>query len=412
MTETSPPPTIDIKTLSFEEGAHILVKKALAALPVGEKLCVRGNSPALTVHLRSWCRAQGHDFLPETSDFAASAQQSPVVGWIIRGKASTGRWKDAQRAGAPDFRAPSAIVENPPANWGLAARGSKVEAGTPEFHFGLDSKVEVWADNVPRLYAQAVAAQWNPDAAIDWKASFELSPEIETAVVQVMTYLIENETAALLVPARFLAQIHPHFREVMQLLAIQVADEARHVEVFTRRATLRGGELGLSTVGGQTSLKTLFDEPDFTLSAFLLSVLGEGTFLNLLWFLEKHAPDSITRRVAQLAAQDEARHVAFGMGHLQYQISLAPTLRERLAAAVHKRFDALSQTTGLNEEVFDSLVILAAGEFTPEAIAEGFAKVQQLKAEMNQSRRARLRKLGFSTEESAALSSLHTRNFM
>jgi len=237
-------------------------------------------------------------------------------------------------------------------------------------------------------------------------------PKIENAVVQVMTYLIENETAALLVPARFLAQIHPHFREVMQLLAIQVADEARHIEVFTRRATLRGHELGLSTVGGQTSLKTLFDEPDFTLSSFLLSVLGEGTFLNLLWFLEAHAPDPITQRVSQLAAQDEARHVAFGMGHLQYQISLDPTIRQRLAAAVHRRFDALSQTTGLNEEVFDSLVLLAAKEWTPEAISQGFGKVQQLKDEMNQSRRARLQKLGFTAEEAENLSSLHTRNFM
>ncbi|HEX9961313.1 MAG TPA: ferritin-like domain-containing protein, partial [Pyrinomonadaceae bacterium] len=187
---------------------------------------------------------------------------------------------------------------------------------------------------------------------------------------------------------------------------------ARHIEVFTRRATLRGQKLGLSTAGGQASLKTLFDEPDFTLSSFLLSVLGEGTFLNLLWFLEEHAPDPITRRVAQLAAQDEARHVAFGMGHLQYQISLDPTVRERLAAAVRRRFDALAQTTGLNEEVFDSLVLLAAKEWTPEAVSEGFGKVRQLKDEMNQSRKARLQKLGFTDEEAESLSSLHTRNFM
>ena len=140
--------------------------------------------------------------------------------------------------------------------------------------------------------------------------------------------------------------------------------------------------------------------------------MGEGTFLNLLWFLEEHAPDPITRRVAQLAAQDEARHVAFGIGHLQYQISLNPTIRERLAAAVHRRFDALAETTGLNEEVFDSLVILAAGKWTPEAISEGFGKVQQLQLEMNQSRQSRLQKLGFTTEEAENLSSLHTRNFM
>ena len=161
----------------------------------------------------------------------------------------------------------------------------------------------MWAESVPRLCQQAAAAQWNPATAIDWDAPFDLPEEVESAVVQVMTYLVENETAALLVPAKFLAQLHPHFREVMQLLAIQIADEARHVEVFTRRATLRRkGALGLSTVGGQQSLKTLFDEPDFTLASFLLSVLGEGTFLNLLWFLERHAPDPLTRQVAKLAA--------------------------------------------------------------------------------------------------------------
>ena len=53
-----------------------------------------------------------------------------------------------------------------------------------------------------------------------------LPDEVEDAVVQVMTYLVENENAALLVPARFLGQMHPHFREVLQCLAITIADEA------------------------------------------------------------------------------------------------------------------------------------------------------------------------------------------
>jgi hypothetical protein len=305
------------------------------------------------------------------------------------------------------------VVDRPPSKWGLAARGARVEAGGPEFHFRLNSKEEVWADSVPRLYLQAAAAQWNPATAIEWDAPFELLPEVESAVVQVMTYLIENEIAALLVPAKFLAQVHPHFREVMQLLAIQVADEARHVEVFTRRATLRHkGDLGLSTVSGQQSLKTLLDEPDFTLASFLLSVLGEGTFLNLLWFLEHHAPDPVTRSIAKLAAQDEARHVAFGMGHLQYIIARDPTTRGRLSAAINRRHDALAQTAGLNEEVFDALVLLAAGEWKSEAIARGFEKVQVLKQEMDIDRRGRMVKLGFSAEEASALSALHTRNFM
>src|SRR5207245_1006744 len=173
-------------------------------------------------------------------------------------------------------------------------------------------KEAVWAEEAAALYAQAAAAQWDPATAIDWNAPLTHPVEIEDAVVQVMTHLIENEMAALIVPASFLARIHPHFREVLQVLAIQAADEARHVEVFTRRALLVRKEMGLSTAGGQTSLKTLLDEPDFALASFLLSVLGEGSFLSLLRFLDGHAPDAVTRQVARLAAHDAAPPAASG----------------------------------------------------------------------------------------------------
>jgi TusA-related sulfurtransferase len=416
-TETSQSQIIDIEDLGFDRGAHLLIKKALADVSVGEKIGVRGSAPDVSIHLRGWCRSQGHEIIwPENNSDGVETKlpdESPLVAWVIRGSATTGRWRHAETAGATDPRQTDAVVDRPPASWGLAARGAKVEAGAPEFHFSLNAKEEVWADSVPRLYLQAAAAQWNPATAIDWDTPFELQPEIESAVIQVMTYLIENEMAALLVPAKFLAQVHPHFREVMQLLAIQVADEARHVEVFTRRATLRHkGDLGLSTASGQLSLKTLLDEPDFTLASFLLSVLGEGTFLNLLWFLEHHAPDPVTRSIARLAAQDEARHVAFGMSHLQYMIARDPTTRSRLSAAINRRHDMLAHTAGLNEEVFDALVLLAAGEWKPCAVASGFEKVQVLKREMDMDRRSRMIKLGFSAEEASTLSALHTRNFM
>ena len=142
--------------------------------------------------------------------------------------------------------------------------------------------------------------------------------------MQIMTYLVENEQAALMVPARFLGRIHPHFREVTQFLAIQLADEARHIEVFSRRAALSGRPLGVSSVSGRTSLQTLLDEPDWANASFLLSVLGEGTFLSLLAFLDRYAPDPVTGRVARLARQDEARHVAFGLGHLSERVASDP----------------------------------------------------------------------------------------
>jgi hypothetical protein len=304
------------------------------------------------------------------------------------------------------------VVEHPSANWGLAARGARVEKGGPAFDFPLIEKAELWADDAARLYARAAAAQWNPDTAIDWTEPVEHDEEIEDAVVQVMTYLIENETAALIVPARFVARLHPHFREVMQLLAIQQADEARHIEVFTRRALLRRSELGLSTTGGQASLKTLLDEPDFALASFLLSVMGEGSFLVLLDFLQRYGPDPVTRAVTRLAAQDEARHVAFGIAHLKRQATQDPTLLSRLALAMQHRHAQLAETSGLNQRVFEALTIIASGGFTPREIAVGHARVMQLQADMDRARQASLSKLGFAPDEAVALSQLHTRNFM
>jgi hypothetical protein len=287
-----------------------------------------------------------------------------------------------------------------------------VEAGSPEFHFALGSKIEVWSGDAARMYAQAAAAQWDPATAVPWEAEFDLPAEVEDAVVQVMTYLIENETAALVVPSRFVAQMHPHFREVMQVLAIQAADEARHIEVFTRRALLKRKELGLSTAGGQASLQTLVDEPNFAIAAFLLSVLGEGTFLNLLWFLERFAPDPVTASVCRLAAQDEARHVAFGMSHLREHLEGSPSLGETLRNAVRRRHESLRHTAGLNAEVFDALVLLAAGSWDRADIGRGHDAVSALVQEMHGGRKRRLVKLGFSDADAEEMSALHTRNFM
>lgn len=388
--------TIDLDGLGFDRGAHIIVERALVTVGRGECVEVCGSDPNLAVHLGAWGRSRGHRVLEGR--------------FVEKSGAGEDRWRHSERAGAAGV---DGIAEHAPAVWGLAARGALVEAGGPPlYNADLDNKHEVWASIAPKLYAQALAAQWDPETAIDWSAPFELADEVERAVVQVMTYLIENEQAALVGPARFIGRVHPHYREVVQLLAIQVADEARHVEVFTRRALLKGPELGTSGVGGRASLQTLLDEPDFSLASFLLSVLGEGTFLNLLSFLERHAPDPVTRQVCRLALQDEARHVAFGVAHLEHRIAVEPRLQERLRAAVERRHDTLAATAGLDATVQDALVVLAAGAFTPAAVAQGWDRVERLRADMDEGRRHRLVRLGFPADEAGDLSALHTRNFM
>ena len=400
-------PTIDIEALGLDEGGLLLVRRALSALPVGQCLQVRGAGPDWDLHLTAWCRQHGHDIETRTLEGGLLLEAR-----VTRGPWAEGRWLGALQTGQSRLAAGDLPAETADPAWGLAMRGATVEAGGPSIGFGLSRRDELWAATAGDLYRQAAAAQWDPETAIDWKAPFDLPPAIEAAVAQVMTYLIENENAALVVPARHLGQVHPQYREVQQVLALQCADEARHIEVFTRRLGLKGAAPMLSTAGGQASLHSLMLAPDFSTATFLLSVLGEGSFITLLTFLSDHAPDPVTRQICRLAARDEARHVAFGMAHLEYRLSVQPDYQTRLQNAVEQRHDELADTAGLNEEVFDALVVLAAGDLTSSAVAKGHAAVHQLKLDMAAGRRARLFRLGFAPAEAQRLADLHTRNFM
>ena len=394
----SVPTAIDLEDLGLDAGGYLLVQRALRDLPVGGRLAVRGRDPALRTHLTAWTRSLGH-LIDLTGD-------EPVV---VKEAIAGARWNQAERAGRPGA---NGVLPHADVRWGLAMRGALIEQGGPPLHVDLIDRDLVWADAARQLYVNGTARQWDPATEVPWDDGFHLPAEIEGAVVQVMTYLVENEYAALQIPAKFIARLHPHYQEVMQVLAIQVADEARHIEVFSRRATLLSDEVGVSGAGGRASLQTLLDEPDFSIAAFLLSVLGEGSFLDLLDFIAKHAPDPVTRAVTSLALRDERRHVAFGMAHLRHAIAADPSLLGRLRAAAERRHDALASTAGLNQDVYDSLVILASHAWEPKALAVGWQAVQKLQRDMDQGRQHRLTHLGFPSGEAAELSALHTRNFM
>src|SRR5690606_30628544 len=114
---------------------------------------------------------------------------------VKKGSLEKQRWTE-------DSKQSNEVLEYASPVLGLAARGAQVEIGSPEFQFRLNKKEEVWSSNAAELYQQAVNAQWNPNTAIDWSQPKSHSDLLENAIVHVMTYLIENENAALLVPAR------------------------------------------------------------------------------------------------------------------------------------------------------------------------------------------------------------------
>ena len=115
-------PVIDLQGLGFDAGAHLLVKHALAALPVGGQLRVTGSAPGWQVQLSGWCSDQGHGLRWE--DGAGAAQAMAIV---ARGGAQAGRWRGAAQTGRSDARSGGdAVAAQAQPFWGLAARGAQV----------------------------------------------------------------------------------------------------------------------------------------------------------------------------------------------------------------------------------------------------------------------------------------------
>jgi hypothetical protein len=113
------------------------------------------------------------------------------------------------------------------------------------------------------------------------------------------------------------------------------------------------------------------------------------------------------------ASRRKTRHVtlAFGLAHLAATSGWTRRYARALSA-VERRHDALRHTDGLNEEVFDALVLLAAGSWQPAEIASGLCEGRRASEDMDRGRRQRLEKLGFPPTRRGAFLLLHTRNFM
>jgi hypothetical protein len=295
---------------------------------------------------------------------------------------------------------------------GFAPRGARVEPGGPRYPFTLNERKHVAPPEVAKLYDQAMSAQWDATTDIPWSKVRPLTDALEIALVQIMTFLAENELSALYVPSRFMARIHPAFVEVTMFLASQLADEGRHIDVFLKRARLCGRPLGISSVATSRSLLSLLQIEDFTEAAFLLSVLGEGTFLDLLSFIERHAPDEPTAELTRRAKNDESRHVHFGLAHVRHGLASDPSLYGRLEAAVRRRAATLQGAGGVPAPLQDALTILAAGGTDPRSVARGNVCFRELLETMHLSRTRRLEHAGFTPEQAETISQLHTPNFM
>jgi hypothetical protein len=310
-----------------------------------------------------------------------------------------------------DWRSGTLPAAQADAAAGFAPLGSVPEHEPGGYSWSLSDRDALWADDVGELVEQASAQQWDASRDIPWEAAQGLPDDVERAVAQVMTFIAQNEYAALYVPAGFLPGVNPQLVELLLWLGSHVHDEARHIEVFTKRA-LAGGQAGYALASTELSLRSLLDERDFTASSLLLNVLGEGTFLDLLRFVAASAPDAATATAAQLAHRDEQRHVHFGVSHIRRATERDPDLLSTLVAAAETRAAKLVTLSGLSPLLLESLTVMSADSLKPAELAEAARRVRELMRTMERNRIRRLRACGFSAQTARYISDLHTPNLM
>ncbi|MDQ6774983.1 MAG: hypothetical protein M3071_01915 [Actinomycetota bacterium] len=408
---------LDTGELELGGGLEVLLAAALEGLDGGERLEVLTPSRATALELPGWARSAGHsavgERIPPKGPYVVEIERGPsdrvLAGPLpARGPGPPLRGGELHTA---DLRSPGHVPSVAGAAAGLIPVGAIAERGGPAFRWGLNERDALWADDVAELAEQASTAQWDASRDIPWEAARGLPDFMERAVSQVMTFIAQNEYAALYVPASFVGNINPGYPEMLMWLAGHIHDEARHVEVFTKRSLI-GGQSSYALASTELSLHTLLEERDFSSAALLLNVLGEGTFLDLLRFVEAHAPDAATGAAAALAHRDEVRHVHFGISHVRRRIATKAEEKVTLIDAAERRAAKLTQMSGLSPLLTEGLTIMAAGSLQPAELSDGARAVGELMQTMEENRIRRLRAAGFDDREAQHLSDLHTPNLM
>src|SRR5947209_5329526 len=285
-------------------------------------------------------------------------------------------------------------IPDEPLHRAMAARGADVDPDTPDMGYILNHKSDVWADNVVELYEEAVARQWSATRDIPWGQLRELPSDLEHAMCQLCTTLSEIEMIASDLPAKWMWRMNHDFLEAKMFLCTQIMDEARHSEVFRKRALANGGGLLKSRSGPETLLRTILEAKTYTQATALLHLLGEGFILDLFRQGEAIAPTDVEKKIFRMTMQDEARHVAYGTLHIRYAVEHDPDVAEEIHEALDHGEEAMVALGGAPDMSTRLALLLAGGAEKVDEI--GFPLQRQLAANQFTSYLARCERAGVS----------------
>ncbi|MCP5056522.1 MAG: ferritin-like domain-containing protein [bacterium] len=288
------------------------------------------------------------------------------------------------------------LEEVPRGPRGIAPRGASYDvADQADMGPELNRKSDVWAYKVASFYEETLSRQWDATTDIPWRDldKYEVPLEVEIAFAQLCTMLTEVEMVATDLPAKWCWRMNNQFHEVKGFLAGQAMDEARHAEVFRKRALAGGVGLMQGSPQAEHSLKAILDCDTYSEASAFMHLLAEGNILTMFRFSEFISPTALDKRMFQLVMQDEARHVSYGLQHLKWIVDQAPERREQLHAALDEAENfSLKQ---FDSALFEAMIVLAGKGTSPEQIKKGVEIVGTLQIKQVEEYFQRLQRAGF-----------------
>jgi hypothetical protein len=221
----------------------------------------------------------------------------------------------------------------------------------------------------------------------------DLPEDVGKAYAQLLTFLTEVEMIATDVPARWMSHLNADFFEVKNFIATQAMDEARHAEIFRKRALSTGWGLMRASSHNEFNLKFLRDAENFAEASLSLHLQAEGMVLTLFRFSEFISPTEGDKKLFRLVMQDEARHVGYGMQHLKWVIDHYPERRE----AIHAHLDEAENFVfgaGYATEVMEPFIILAGKGLKKNQIEDGIRITMAFQRKQSEEYFERLAKCG------------------
>ncbi len=247
-------------------------------------------------------------------------------------------------------------------NRSIRARGSKARPDAPRVPGTYSHAADVYSENARLLYEEAVQRQWSSATDIPWDEIQPLPDDMERAMCQLCTMLTEVEFIAGDTPGQWLPKINSEHHEVKLFLISQIMDEARHLDVFRKRALANGG--GLLSSLPQQGLRVIIDAQDFTEMSAIMHVAAEGFVQSMFRMGEYIGQNDAEKRIFRMCGQDESRHLGFGVMHLKYVLDTEPWRREEIHHYLDKVEATLTPDPTADDRsfaLFEALAILMGG---------------------------------------------------